>query len=82
MANKAFEIGEPFGGRCGGRRQRGIHGIALFAPNGVVADPVGPSMFDPEGNGHVGPEGIGVFYDAAIAGDQVHFEFPRALSLW
>lgn len=42
--------------------------LALFAPDGVVEDPVGPSMFDPEGKGHHGHEGIGKFWDAAIAG--------------
>lgn len=42
--------------------------VALFAPDGVVEDPVGPSMFDPEGKGHHGHEGIGGFWDIAIAG--------------
>jgi ketosteroid isomerase-like protein len=48
--------------------------IALFAPDGVVEDPVGPSMFDETGQGHRGPAGIGAFFDAAIAGNQVRFE--------
>jgi steroid Delta-isomerase len=48
--------------------------LALFAPDGVVEDPVGPSMFDPEGKGHHGREGIGGFWDIAIAGVQrFHF---------
>jgi ketosteroid isomerase-like protein len=42
--------------------------LALFAPDAVVEDPVGPSMFDPEGKGHHGHEGIGKFWDLAIAG--------------
>lgn len=29
---------------------------------------VGPSLFDPEGKGHHGHEGIGAFWDLAIAG--------------
>lgn len=41
--------------------------LALFAPDGVVEDPVGPSLFDPEGKGHHGAEGIGRFWDLAIA---------------
>jgi steroid delta-isomerase len=41
--------------------------LALFAPDAVVEDPVGPSMFDPEGKGHHGHEGIGAFWDMAIA---------------
>lgn len=48
--------------------------VALFAPGGVVEDPVGPSMFDPEGRGHHGAEGIGAFWDAAIGMvDRFHF---------
>lgn len=42
--------------------------LALFATDAVVEDPVGPSMFDPEGTGHHGHEGIGRFWDLAIAG--------------
>lgn len=42
--------------------------LALFAPDAVVEDPVGPSVFDPEGKGHRGPDGIGGFWDLAIAG--------------
>jgi steroid Delta-isomerase len=41
--------------------------LDLFAPDGVVEDPVGPSMFDPEGRGHRGRDAIGRFWDLAIA---------------
>ncbi|NKQ56780.1 SnoaL-like domain-containing protein [Amycolatopsis sp. K13G38] len=41
--------------------------VSLFAPDGVVEDPVGPSMFDEEGKGHHGREGISGFWDLAIA---------------
>ncbi len=37
--------------------------LALFAPDAVVEDPVGPSMLDPGGKGHHGHEGIGRFWD-------------------
>ncbi|HET7531858.1 MAG TPA: nuclear transport factor 2 family protein [Nocardioidaceae bacterium] len=48
--------------------------LALFAPDAVVEDPVGPSVFDPDGKGHRGHEGIGRFWDQAIAGVQAfHF---------
>ena len=40
--------------------------IALFAEDAVVEDPVGPSMFDPEGTGHHGPAAIAAFYDNVI----------------
>ena len=42
--------------------------LALFAPDAVVEDPVGPSFFDPEGAGHRGRDGIATFWDLAIAG--------------
>jgi len=40
--------------------------LALFGDDAVVEDPVGPSMFDPEGTGHRGPEAIAAFYDNVI----------------
>ena len=45
--------------------------LALFAPDAVVADPVGPSPLDPEGNGHRGTEAIAAFWDNVIAPNQV-----------
>lgn len=48
--------------------------LALFAEDGVVEDPVGPSMFDAEGVGHHGHAAIGTFWDTAIAGVE-RFEF-------
>ncbi|WP_082860481.1 nuclear transport factor 2 family protein [Alloactinosynnema sp. L-07] len=48
--------------------------IGLFAPDGVVEDPVGKSPFDPEGKGHHGHSGIAAFWDMAIAGVE-RFEF-------
>jgi steroid delta-isomerase len=41
--------------------------LDLFADDSVVEDPVGPSMFDPEGKGHRGPEAIAAFFDNVIA---------------
>ncbi|QWF83482.1 nuclear transport factor 2 family protein [Amycolatopsis sp. CA-230715] len=41
--------------------------LALFAPDAVIEDPVGPSMFDEEGKGHHGREGISAFWDLTIA---------------
>jgi steroid Delta-isomerase len=37
--------------------------LALFAPDALVEDPVGPSMLDPEGKGHRGHDGIRSFWD-------------------
>ncbi len=48
--------------------------LDLFAPDGVVEDPVGPSVFDPDGNGHHGHAGISAFWDLAISGvETFHF---------
>ncbi|KDN22804.1 nuclear transport factor 2 family protein [Amycolatopsis rifamycinica] len=48
--------------------------LALFAPDAVVEDPVGPSFFDEAGKGHHGREGIGAFWDKTIANVE-RFEF-------
>jgi steroid Delta-isomerase len=47
--------------------------LGLFAPDAVVEDPIGPSMFDPAGTGHRGAEAIAAFYDTVIASGRVHF---------
>lgn len=47
--------------------------LGLFAPDAVVEDPIGPSMFDPEGAGHRGAEGLAAFYDNVIGPNQVRF---------
>ncbi|NKY53204.1 nuclear transport factor 2 family protein [Nocardia vermiculata] len=50
--------------------------LALFATDGIVEDPIGPSGFDPEGVGHRGHEAIGAFWDKAIAPtDSIEFVF-------
>ena len=40
--------------------------LTVYAPDAVIEDPVGPSMFDPEGKGHHGHEGISAFWKQAI----------------
>jgi steroid Delta-isomerase len=48
--------------------------LDLFARDAVVEDPVGPSVFDPDGKGHHGRDGIAAFWDLAIADvDLFHF---------
>jgi steroid delta-isomerase len=47
--------------------------LGLFADDAVVADPVGPSPFDPEGKGHRGPAAIAAFYDNVIAQGRITF---------
>jgi ketosteroid isomerase-like protein len=41
--------------------------LAVYAPDAVVEDPVGPSMFDPEGKGHRGHDGLRAFWETVIA---------------
>jgi steroid Delta-isomerase len=53
--------------------------LSLFAPDAIIQDPIGPSPFDPEGNGHHGPEAIAAFYDKVIApNDLITFEIERS----
>ena len=48
--------------------------LTVYADDCVLEDPVGPSMFDPEGKGHHGHDGISAFWEQAIA--PIHtFEF-------
>ena len=39
----------------------------MYAEDAVIEDPVGPSMFDPDGKGHHGHDGIRAFWELAIA---------------
>jgi ketosteroid isomerase-like protein len=53
--------------------------LALFADDGSVEDPVGPSIFDPEGKGHRGIEAIKAFYDNVIStSESIRFEMRQA----
>ena len=47
--------------------------LALFAPDAIVEDPIGPSMFDETGNGHRGPDAIAAFYDNVISSGRIEF---------
>jgi steroid Delta-isomerase len=50
--------------------------LAVFAEDAIVEDPIGPSAFDPEGNGHRGRAAISAFWDMAIANtDNIEFDF-------
>jgi ketosteroid isomerase-like protein len=53
--------------------------LSLWAPDAVIQDPIGPSPFDKEGNGHHGLEAIAAFYDAVIApNDLITFEIDNS----
>ncbi|MCW2792977.1 MAG: nuclear transport factor 2 [Nocardioides sp.] len=48
--------------------------LTVYAEDAVLEDPVGPSMFDPDGRGHHGHEGLSAFWHLAIAPIE-RFEF-------
>jgi steroid Delta-isomerase len=53
--------------------------LALWAPDALIQDPVGPSPFDPSGHGHRGPEAIAAFYDNIIAPNElITFEIAQS----
>ncbi len=53
--------------------------LGLFAADALVEDPVGPSVFDPEGKGHRGAEGIAAFYDNVIStSERVKFDMRQS----
>jgi ketosteroid isomerase-like protein len=53
--------------------------LNLWAADAVVQDPIGPSPFDPGGNGHRGTEAIAAFYDTVIApNDLITFEIENS----
>jgi steroid delta-isomerase len=53
--------------------------LALFAPDAFVQDPIGPSAFDPQGQGHHGQEAIAAFYDTVIApSEAISFEIEQS----
>lgn len=41
--------------------------LTVYAEDAVLEDPVGRSMFDPEGRGHRGHAGLSAFWEKAIA---------------
>ena len=54
--------------------------VANFAADGSVEDPVGPSMFDPDGTGFHGHEAIAGFWDKSIATtESIDFRFDEEI---
>lgn len=51
-----------------------------FTDDAIVEDPVGPSMFDPEGVGFAGKERISEFWDLSIgATESIEFRFDEEI---
>jgi steroid Delta-isomerase len=55
--------------------------LDVFADDAIVEDPIGPSVYDPEGKGHRGKKAISEFWDKAIAPtDRIEFRFVDSFS--
>ncbi|KZM68785.1 nuclear transport factor 2 family protein [Nocardia terpenica] len=55
--------------------------LDLFATDGIVEDPIGPSAFDPDGRGHCGRDAIAAFWDKAIAPtESIEFRFTDSFA--
>ena len=52
--------------------------LDLFAEEGMVQDPVGPSPLDPTGKGHRGKQALAAFWDNVIAKAEVSFDYPKS----
>jgi steroid Delta-isomerase len=53
--------------------------LSLFAEDAIVEDPIGPSMFDPEGRGHKGAAAIAAFYDNVIGtNESIRFDIRQS----
>jgi ketosteroid isomerase-like protein len=52
--------------------------LELFAEDGVVQDPVGPSPLDPTGKGHRGKQALAAFWDGVISKAEVSFDYPKS----
>ncbi len=55
--------------------------LALFAPDAVVEDPIGPSPLDPSGAGRHGAAAIAEFYDTVIAQAQIRFAIRESYAV-
>lgn len=45
----------------------------MFAQDGIIEDPIGPSLLDPQGHGHSTPEAREAFYDNNIANSEIEY---------
>ena len=47
--------------------------LAMWAEDGIIEDPIGPTMLDPEGKGHSTPAAREAFYDRNIANSDIEY---------
>jgi steroid delta-isomerase len=47
--------------------------LAMWAEDGIIEDPIGPTVLDPDGKGHSTPEAREAFYDRNIANADIEY---------
>ncbi len=47
--------------------------LGMWAEDGIIEDPIGPTMLDPDGKGHATPEAREAFYDRNIANADIEY---------
>lgn len=47
--------------------------LAMWAEDGMIEDPIGPTALDPDGKGHSTPEAREAFYDRNIANADIEY---------
>ncbi len=47
--------------------------LGMWAEDGIIEDPIGPTMLDPDGKGHSTPEAREAFYDRNIANSDIEY---------
>jgi hypothetical protein len=47
--------------------------LSMWAEDGIIEDPIGPSVLDPDGTGHSTPAAREAFYDQNIANSEIEY---------
>ena len=47
--------------------------LSMWAEDGIIEDPIGPTVLDPDGQGHSTPEAREAFYDRNIANADIEY---------
>ena len=47
--------------------------LDMWAEDGIIEDPIGPTVLDPDGKGHSTPEAREAFYDRNIANADIEY---------
>ena len=47
--------------------------LGMFAQDGIIEDPIGPSILDPDGKGHSTPQAREAFWDSNIANSEIEY---------